>query len=176
MKYELLLWKARNVLEPLWKEAQMKGSTCWGPKSAKNPHSGPNLVFRVGDEMVTISQPADRLIMQEFQKTTNTKLGQRVRELFRRAGLIRDREEIFSLSEFTWCCSACKRKGKVNPGILEEVDSRGEGAGEAIKEAYREHEKLTPGCDPKNVDFYDKNLIKQVDLKQVALALLERVG
>ena len=78
MSYELL-WKAKKALEPLLKEAQMKGSTCWGPKIRDNIHSGPNLVFRIGDEMVTISQPGERLKMQEFGKTANTKLGRRVR-------------------------------------------------------------------------------------------------
>ena len=175
MNYELL-WKAKKVLEPLLKEAQMKGSTCWGPKIKNNVHSGPNLVFRVGDEMVTISQPVKKLKMQEFGKTANTELGQRVRELLREAGLIAEVREIFPLSGFRWHCPVCKHQGRVRPGILEETDSRGEGAGDILMEAYREHEKRTPGCDPKNVDFYDKNWIKQVDVKQAALAMLEKVG
>lgn len=175
MSYELL-WGARKLLEPLLKEAQMKGSTCWGPKSLANVHSGPNLVFRVGDELITISQPGERLKIQEFSRTTDTELGQRVRDLLRKANSFPPREEIFSLSGFHWRCLVCKKTGKVGPGILEETDSRGEGAGDILREAYREHEKLTPHCDPKNVDFYDKNWIKKVDVKEAALAMLEKVG
>jgi len=50
MNYDLLA-KARQVLEPLWRAAWLKGR-CWGPKSEKNPYSATNITFCIGNELV----------------------------------------------------------------------------------------------------------------------------
>lgn len=173
MSYELL-WKAKKVLEPLLREAQMKGSTCWGPKSKDNVHSGPNLVLRVGDEVVTISQPGERLKMQEFQKTTNTKLGQRVRDLLRKEETTSEKKEVLSLSAYTAYCLSDGWRQEFDAGLPGEVDSRGAGSRELIRKIFDEHEKIHPGCDPANVEIIDPQMVKVGRLSE--LIALERVG
>ncbi len=173
MSYELL-WKAKKVLEPLLREAQMKGTTCWGPKSKDNVHSGPNLVFRVGDEVVTISQPGERLKMQEFSKTTNTKLGQRVRDLFRKGETTSEKKEILSLSAYTAYCLSDGWRQEFDAGLPGEVDSRGAGSRELIRKIFDEHEKVHPGCDPANVEIIDPQMVKVGRLNE--FMALERTG
>lgn len=158
MSYELL-WKAKKVLEPLLKEAQMKGSTCWGPKIKNNIHSGPNLVFRIGDEMVTISQPGERLKMQEFKKIIDTKLGRRVRGLLQKRRIASGSEEVLTLSAYTASCVLGWRQ-EFDSGLAGEVDSRGAGSRELIRKIYEEHEKVHPGCDPTNVEILNPQMVK----------------
>lgn len=160
MSYELL-WEAKKVLEPLLKEAQMKSSTGWGPKVRDNIHSGPNIVFRVGDDVVIISQPGKRLKMQEFTKAADTELGKRVRNLFQRAAAVPERREILSLSAYTaYCDESDGWREEFDAGLLREVDSRGAGSRELIREIYEEHERVHPGCDPAHVVILDPQMVR----------------
>ena len=170
MSYERL-WKAKKALEPLLKEACMKGSACWGPKSENNVHSGLNLVFRVGDEMVTISQPDKRLRMQEFRKTTDTQLGQRVRNLLRKEGSVSGAKQIFALSAYTAHCPFGWMED-FDVGITGEVDSRGAGSRELLRKIFDAHEKKHPGCGPANVEIIDPQMVKLGQLSE--LMALER--
>ncbi len=173
MSYELL-WKAKRVLEPLLREAQMRGSTCWGPKSKENVHSGPNLVLRVGDEVITISQPGERLKMQEFSKTVNTKLGQRVRDLLLKGETTPGKKEVLSLSAYTAYCLSDGWRQEFDAGLPGEVDSRGAGSRELIRKIYEEHEKVHRGCDPANVEILDPQMVKVGQLSE--LIALEKAG
>ena len=173
MSYELL-WEAKKALEPLLREAQMKGSTCWGPKSKNNIHSGPNLVFRVGDEVVTISQPGERLKMQEFSKTANTKLGQRVKDILRKGRITPEAKKVLSLSAYTAYCLLGGWRQEFDAGLPGEVDSRGTGSRELIRKIYDEHEKVHPGCDPANVEMLDPQMVKVGRLSE--FLAIERAG
>ena len=173
MSYELL-WKAKKALEPLLKEAQMKGSTCWGPKIRGNVHSGPNLVFRIRDEMVTISQPGERLKMQEFSKTNNTNLGRRVRNILQRAASTPGRKEILSLSAYTAYCVSDGWRQEFDAGLAGKVDSRGAGSRELIRKIYEEHGRIHPGCDPANGEILDPQMVKLGRLSE--LLAIARVG
>ena len=160
MSYELL-GEVRKALQPLWDEAQMKGSTCYGPKSPQNPHSGANLIFRVGDEMLTFSQPGGRLVMQEFEKTKNTKLGQRARNLLRKRGVITPKKkELLALSAYTAYCVSDGWREEFDAGLAGEVDSGGAGSRELIKKIYEEHERVHPNCDPANVRILDPHMVE----------------
>ena len=174
MSYELL-GKARKALQPLWDEAQMKGSICWGPKSPKNPHSGVNLVLRVGDEIVTISQPGERLVKQEFKKTTDTELGRRVINLLQKRGVITPKKkEILALSAYTAYCVSDGWREEFDAGLTGEVDSRGAGSRELIKRIYEEHERVHPGCDPANVKILDPQMVEVGRLSE--FLAIERTG
>jgi len=173
MSYELL-WEAKRALEPLLKEAQMRGSTCWGPKLKDNPHSGPNLIFRIGNEMITISQPGERLVMQEFCKTANTKLGQRVRDFLRRRTTTSKKKEVLALSSYTAYCIFGGWRQEFDAGVAGEVDSRGAGSRELLRKIFDEHEKAHPGCDPSNVEIIDPQMVKVGRLSE--LLAIERAA
>ncbi len=156
MSYELLR-QARFMLEPILKKAQMKGSTCWGPKTEFNVHSGPNLVFCIGDEMITISQPGDRLRIRQFTETTDTELGRRVALLLQRKAV--DGKERTSFPTYTASCLFGWKK-EFDAGIAAEVDSRGEGSKELIEKIHDEHKKAHPDCDPANVEILNPQMVK----------------
>ena len=157
MSYELL-WQAKKLLEPLLKEAQMKGSTCWGPKTKFNVHSGPNLVFCIGDEMITISQPGDRLKIRQFAEAADTELGKMVASLLQK-GKAADKKKETSFSTYTASCLFGWKK-EFDAGIAGEVDSRGEGSRELIEKIFNEHEKVHPSCDPANVEIFNPQMVK----------------
>ena len=80
MDFSLII-KAREVLQPLWEKADLKGR-CWGPKRDDNPYSATNITFVVKDELISVSQSGkNTLIIHEFQKTTDTELGKKVKEI-----------------------------------------------------------------------------------------------
>ena len=172
MNYNLIE-KARQVLQPLWDGAWLKGR-CWGPKSEKNPYSATNIIVCVGNELVSVSQQGEGVVVHEFQRTTGTKLGLKARKLLQQGGLLSKMKEILSSSGYTWCCRECGKRGEVEAGLLAEVDSRGEGARELIRKIYQEHERVSPGCDPSNIEIFDRNLVKQEELTK--LIALERVS
>lgn len=171
MNYSLIE-KARQILQPLWGRAWLKGR-CWGPKSEKNPHSGANIIICVGNELVSVSQQREGVVVHEFKGTTGTKLGLEARKLLQQGGLLSKMKEILSSSGYTWRCKTCGKRGDVDAGLLAEVDSGGEGARELIRKIYQEHERVSPGCDPRNIEIFDGNLVKQDELTE--LIALERV-
>jgi len=86
MNFDNLI-KARKILGPLWQEACLKGR-CWGPKRPRNPYSASNITLAVKDELVSISQQPDgSLLVNEFIKTSGTKLGTRIKKLFKKERL-----------------------------------------------------------------------------------------
>jgi hypothetical protein len=153
MSYELL-WEAKNVLEPLLKEAQMKGSTCWGQKAEFNMHSGPNLVFCIGKEMITISQPNDRLVIRQFVETEETDLGERVKKLLHPGSQQKSFFPVYTV--------ACKLgwRNEFDAGLAGETDNYGAGSRELIEKIFSEHEKVHPGCDPANVEIFNPQMVK----------------
>jgi hypothetical protein len=160
MNYDLLT-KARQVLEPLWRAAWLKGR-CWGPKSEKNPYSATNIIFCIGSELVSISQSNEGLVIHEFQRTTDTKLGERVKDLFQRAGLMPvEIKEVISPRGYTWYCTVCRKRGEIDPGRLVEVDSRGEGARDLVRKIDKEHARVSPMCHNPHIEVLDENLVKQ---------------
>jgi hypothetical protein len=172
MNYDLLI-KARHVLDPLWKAAWLRGS-CWGPKTEKNPYAATNITFCINDELVSVSQQGERLVVHEFRKTTGTKLGKEVRELLQRTRLMPPKiREIVSRSGNTWCCTACGKRGEFDPGLLAEVDSRGEGARDVIRKIDKDHREASPMCIRPVIEVFDENMVKQEQLTK--LLALERV-
>jgi len=159
MNYDLLV-KARQVLEPLWRAAWLKGR-CWGPKSEKNPYSATNITFCIGSELVTISQGKGGLVIHEFQRCSNTKLGKRAKELLRKADVMQfEVKEVVSPQGYTWYCTVCRKRGEVDPGRLIEVDSRGEGARDLIRKINKEHAAVSPFCSAPHIEVLDENLVK----------------
>ena len=173
MNYDLLI-KARKALEPLWRAAQLKGR-CWGPKSDKNPYSTTNITFAIGKEMITISQGTGGLVIHEFQEANDTKLGRRVKELLKRAGLLQiEVKEVVSPKGYTWYCTVCRKRGEVDPGRLTEVDSRGEGARELMIKINKEHAAASPYCSAPHIEVLDENLVKLEGIADILA--LERVS
>jgi hypothetical protein len=163
MNYDLLI-RARHVLDPLWKVAWLKRCT------------ERNFSLCVGNELISVSQQEGRLVINEFQikKTTGTKLGKEVRELFQKTRLMPQRtREIVSRSGNTWCCSACGKRGEFDPGLLAEVDSRGEGARDIIRKIDKDHRESSPGCVSPKIEVFDVNMVRQEQLTK--LLALERV-
>ncbi len=148
--------EVQRALAPLLKGALLKGSTCWGIKSSDNPHSGVNLIFRVGGGMVTISQPGEGLVIQVFEKTVGTKLEKQVRDLLQEAGLIQERKRPFS-GGYTASCNLGGWTAVFDPGPLAEVDGRGAGGSELAEEICRSHELVHPCCDPANLRVLDQD-------------------
>jgi hypothetical protein len=168
-----LIERARRILQPLWDEAQLRGR-CWGPKSVKNPHSATNLIICVDKELISVPQRGEGMVVHEFKRTSGTKLGLRARKLLQQGGILSKMEEVLSSSGYTWGCKACGERGEVDAGLLAEVDSRGEGSRDLIRKIYQEHERVSPGCDPSNIEIFDENLVKQEELTK--LIALERVS
>lgn len=82
------LIKARKAIGHLWKEALLKGR-CWGPRREGNPYSRSNITLAVDGELVSISQEPDgTLVIHEFAKAKNTGLGNRVKEILSKEGLV----------------------------------------------------------------------------------------
>jgi len=77
---------ARFAVDSIWKSSDLKGR-CWGPKKSKkiSPYAGTNITLAIGDELVTICQDKETglLIIHEFRRIKRTKLGKKVRLLFR---------------------------------------------------------------------------------------------
>jgi hypothetical protein len=172
MNYDLLV-KARHVLDPFWKVAWLKGR-CWGPKKEGNPYAATNITLCIGNELISVSQQGERLVIHEFQKATGTKLGRQVRDLFQKTGLLPQKaREMVSRSGNTWCCSACGKRGEFDPGLLSEVDSRGEGARDVIMKIDKAHREASPACLNPRIEVFDANMVKQEQLTK--LLALERV-
>jgi len=172
MNYDLLI-KARHILNPLWEVAWLKGR-CWGPKTKGNPYAATNITLCIGKELISVSQQGDKLVIHEFQMTTGTKLGKEVRDLFQKTRLMPSKpREIVSRSGNTWCCTACGKRGEFDPGLLAEVDSRGEGARDVIRKISRDHKEASPGCVNPRIEVFDVNMVKQEQLTK--LLVLERV-
>jgi len=145
MEYSLLT-KARKALQGLWERAYLRGS-CWGPKSKENPYSGTNILFAAGKELVSVSQRGDTLIVHEFQKTENTELGQRVREILRsidKKPLIIKENEVIPMTDYMWCCWACDKKngfdGADDPHIT-------------VRRPIEDHRRVSPDCHPTTSEF-----------------------
>ena len=166
MNYDPLV-KARKVLDPLWRAAWLRGR-CWGSTSEKNPYSASNITFCIGEELVTISQGKRGLVVHEFKKTSNTKLGKSVRERLRKSGLIRfEAKDVISLQGYTWYCIACGKRGEVDPGRLTEVDNRGEGARDLVRKINEEHASISPSCSSSRIEVLDENLVKMEGISDV---------
>jgi hypothetical protein len=84
---------ARKALDVLWNEADLRGR-CWGLKKAgNNPYAKTNITVCIGNELVSISrsQKGDKkLIVHEFTKSEGTKLGNRVRDILEKEGLLQN--------------------------------------------------------------------------------------
>jgi len=145
MEYSLLT-RARKALQLLWEKGCLRG-TCWGPKSKENPYSGTNIVFAIGKELVAVSQLGNTLIIHEFEKTENTKLGQKVREILHsleEKPLIMKDNEVLPDTDYLWCCWACDKKNGVD------------GAGDprnTIDNIIRDHNRVSQCCHPSASQF-----------------------
>jgi len=122
--------------------------------------------------LVSVSRKGEGLIVNEFQRTTGTKLGRQVRELLQEAGLLSGKSEILSSSGYTWKCNICRKKGEVDPGLAGEVDSRGAGARELANRIYRSHEDASPGCPPGNLEVINPQMV--IEKRLMDLISLER--
>jgi len=161
MNYDLLA-KARHVLDPLWRVAWLKG------------RSEKDIALCVGSESIFVSQRGGRIEIYEFRRTIGTTLGREVRDLFQKTGLMpRKTREIVSRSGNTWCCTACGKRGEFDPGLLAEVDSRGEGARDVIRKIDKDHRESSPGCIRPVIEVFDVNMVKQEQLTKILA--LERV-
>lgn len=73
--------KAREILKKLWDDADLRGR-CWGlKKDGENLFKGTNITIGYGDEIISISQKNGKLIIHEFTRTANTKLGKKAKDL-----------------------------------------------------------------------------------------------
>ncbi|MFH1509881.1 MAG: hypothetical protein ABID67_01920 [Candidatus Nealsonbacteria bacterium] len=71
-----------------------------------------------------------------------------------------DVPEIVKDNQYTWECTICNTGGRVNSGILTEVDSRGEGAKDLIKEVLEAHKTIFPDCGYTDyVQIYNENFV-----------------
>jgi len=81
--------EARKLLNELWEKAWLRGR-CWGIKKVvkNNPYGGTNTTIAIGDELVSVSLGKDgKLIIHEFVKTQNTKLGNEVKKILKQGNL-----------------------------------------------------------------------------------------
>jgi hypothetical protein len=86
---DILTVLARKALDGLWKIADLRGRT-WGLKRNKtgNPFAGTNILIAISDELVSVSCPdGNELVVNEFVRTKNTKLGRMVKRKLRSCGL-----------------------------------------------------------------------------------------
>ena len=86
--------EVRELLKGLWKlkrkdpgedEAWLRGRI-WGMEkfnNYNNPYKGTNITIAIGDELISICQPNEKLVIHEFKLTSNTKLGRRVRKMLK---------------------------------------------------------------------------------------------
>lgn len=163
--------RVKKALEPLLGKASLCG-WCWGRKNRDNPYSASNFVLAVGEEMVSVSQRNGELVIHEFRKK-KTNLGKRVREILQREGLIpkEGEKEVFSMTgtEYTWSCSFCGHRGKVDADGVEDQQL-------LINRIYQAHaSKAVPGCDwCKNVRIFDPQMRECFELQR--LVALQKVS
>lgn len=84
------LTAAREILDPLWREALLKGR-CWGSKKIKgNPFAASNITLALESELISITQNEDgSLRIHEFVRVEReTDLGEVVRCCLEGAGLV----------------------------------------------------------------------------------------
>lgn len=160
--------KAKQVLNPLWEQAWLKGYI-WDPESG----SAIGLMLCVGRELFIVLKKGKGLTIHESRMTSNTNFGRQARKLLQEAGLIPGMPEIVSPSDYTWYCDACGKRGEVDAGLAGEVDSKGAGAKELAKRIYDEHGVASLGCDPANVVVLNPQMVKEKELMR--LISLERV-
>jgi len=167
MNYDLIR-KARRILQPLWERAYLRGN-CWGPKSEKNPYSGNNIVFALGEELVSISQRGNSLIVHEFRKTENTALGKRVKKLLQTLQvkpLILTEEEAIPMTDFMWCCFACGKRRGVDSAFDPYI---------TVQNIINSHREVSPKCQPTVFQFKIYNREFKEETKLLEILSLELV-
>jgi len=79
--------KARKALRHLWKKSDLRGR-CWGLRRNKSPFAGTNTTIALGDELISISMnPEKQLVIHQFKRVKETRLGTSVKNLLRAKGL-----------------------------------------------------------------------------------------
>lgn len=91
--FEETLVVAREALDPLWKgEIHNEGcrSRGWGSRTNKdNPLGGSNITMATEDEVVILNLKNGNLQIHGYSKDTNTKLGEKVKDLLKDKGLLK---------------------------------------------------------------------------------------
>jgi len=165
MNYDLLI-KSRKALQPLWEQASLKGR-CWGPKREDNPYTATNITFGIGNELVSISQGGNKLVIHEFRKRRNTKLGEMVRKILLEKGLISEEKEVILMAaDYIWSCRKCKKRGEFDAtGITDPIS--------IVNHICDDHQKATPGCSATNLQILDHEM--RIQEKLMELLGLKRV-
>lgn len=84
--------RAREVLDPFWKKALLRGR-CWGVKSIENnPFAATNINLASEDETISVCTTKEgAIIIHHFIRAKETNLGKEVKEALMQAGLpVRD--------------------------------------------------------------------------------------
>jgi hypothetical protein len=79
--------QARKILHPLWEESDLRGR-CWGLRRSRNSFAGTNIIFALGEELVSVSMNSSgQLVVHQFKLVKETTLGTSVKNLLQANGL-----------------------------------------------------------------------------------------
>ena len=156
-----MIEEIRQALDRLWKEGYIRGR-CWGPKDEDNPFSGNNIVIATGNELVLVSETGE---VREFFSIKGTSLGRKVRKLLKEKGLILKEEKILTMTDYTWFCPVCNKRG--------ETEDYGENPQVLANRIFSQHAEASPECNSRNVQVLNRDLVLQEQITE--LVSLEKV-